>query len=97
MRKRLVEGALSELIERVEVVCQSAATFLALIKKGSEEEVLKRLEARAKMSIKIGSAMAKFDYKGHSLTYVAPDRLIVRFKDSGTLEDVKALLAELLS
>jgi hypothetical protein len=92
-----VEGALSGLIERVEVVCQSAATFLALIKKGSEDEVLRRLEAKAKQSIKIGAALVKFDYKGHSLTYVAPDRLIVRLKDSGTLEDAKALLVEIFS
>jgi len=92
-----VEGTLAELIERVEVVCQSAATFLALIRKGCEGEVLRRLESRAKATIKIGAALAKFDYKGHSLTYVAPDRLIVRLKDSGTLEDAKALLAELLA
>mgnify|MGYP000157703669 CR=1 FL=1 len=92
-----MESALPELIERIEVVCQSAATFLALIKKGREGEVLKRLEARAKQSIKIGAALAKFDYKGHSLTYVAPDRLIVRLKDSGTLDDAKTLLAEIFS
>ena len=90
-------SSLPELVEKVEVVCQSAATFLAMIRKGHEEEVLKRLEARAKATIKIGAALAKFDYKGHSLTYVAPDRLIVRLKDAGTLEDAKALLAELLA
>jgi hypothetical protein len=90
-------SSLPELVEKVEVVCQSAATFLAMIRKGREEEVLKRLEARAKATIKIGAALAKFDYKGHSLTYVAPDRLIVRLKDAGTLEDAKALLAELLA
>jgi hypothetical protein len=90
-------SSLPELVEKVEVVCQSAATFLAMIRKGREEEVLKRLEARARATIKIGAALAKFDYKGHSLTYVAPDRLIVRLKDAGTLEDAKALLAELLA
>ena len=90
-------SSLPELVEKVEVVCQSAATFLAMIRRGREEEVLKRLEARAKATIKIGAALAKFDYKGHSLTYVAPDRLIVRLKDAGTLEDAKALLAELLA
>lgn len=91
-----MESGLPKFIKQVEVVCQSAATFLALIESGAEEEVVKRLEAKAKQTLKIGTALAKYDYHGHSLTYVAPDRLIVRLRGSGTLEDAKALLSELL-
>ncbi len=86
---------LSKLFERFEVVCQTAATFVAFIREGAQGEVLDRLSSKARQTLKLGSALAKFDYRGNSLTYVAPDRLIVRLKDAGTLEDAKALLREI--
>lgn len=88
--------ALENLFTRVEVVCQTAATFVAFIREGAQERVLAKLSARAKPKLKLGSALTKFDYNGHSLTYVAPDRLLIRLRDAGTLEDARLLLAELL-
>ena len=88
--------ALGKLFERVEVVCQTAATFVAYIRDGLQDEVLAKLNAKAKQTLKLGAALIKFDYKGNSLTYVAPDRLLIRLKDAGTLEDAKAVLQELV-
>lgn len=87
---------LEDFFSRVEVVCQTAATFVAFIREGAQSEVLKRISSKAKVSLKLGEALVKFDYSGHSLTYVAPDRLLIRLRDSGTLEDVKSLLLDLL-
>ncbi|MEM1567210.1 MAG: hypothetical protein QW448_04490 [Thermofilaceae archaeon] len=87
---------LEDLFSRIEVVCQTAATFVAFIREGAQEEILRRLSSKAKVSLKLGEALVKFDYGGHSLTYVAPDRLLIRLRDSGTLEDAKELLLKLL-
>jgi len=82
---------------RVDVVCQTAATFVAFIREGAQEEVLAKLNAKARPRLKLGGALIKFDYRGHSLTYVAPDRLLIKLQEGGTLSDAKNLLSELLS
>lgn len=89
--------ALDELFEKYDVVCQSAATFLAVIRSGAENEVLRRVGARVEPRLMLGSALVKYEYKGSSLTYVAPNRLIIRLGRPGVLEDAKALLRELVA
>ncbi|MCS7104170.1 MAG: hypothetical protein NZ954_01210 [Thermofilaceae archaeon] len=92
----MFEENIDKFFERVDIVCQTAATFLATIRKGYEDEVIKRLSRRARQKLKLGSALMKYDYKGQSLTYVAPDRLIIRLNEAGTLEDAKVILNELM-
>ncbi|MCD6357595.1 MAG: hypothetical protein DRJ96_00970 [Thermoprotei archaeon] len=88
--------ALNVLFERIDVVCQTSGTYLAIIRPGRSGEVLEKLKSRARVRLKLGSALVKYEYGGASITYVAPNRLIVRLRDSGTLEEVKALLLKLV-
>ncbi|RLF00894.1 MAG: hypothetical protein DRJ57_00220 [Thermoprotei archaeon] len=87
---------LNVLFERIDVVCQTSGTYLAIIRPGRSGEVLEKLRSRARVRLKLGSALMKYEYEGASITYVAPNRLIVRLRDSGTLEEVKALLLKLV-
>lgn len=85
-----------EFFEKFDVVCQTSGTYLALIKPGKEEEVLATLKRKAKVKLKLGDALVKFDYGGNSLTYVAPNRLIIRLKDAGTLREAESLASEIM-
>lgn len=85
-----------EFFEKFDVVCQTSGTYLALIKPGKEEEVLATLRRKAKVKLKLGDALVKFDYRENSLTYVAPNRLIIRLKDVGTLKEAESLMSEIM-
>ncbi|RLF06279.1 MAG: hypothetical protein DRK00_02100 [Thermoprotei archaeon] len=89
--------ALSTLFERMDVVCQSSGTYLAIIRPGKTGEVVEKLKSRARLKLKLGTALMKYEYAGASITYVAPNRLVIRLRDSGSLEEVKALLSRLIS
>ena len=89
-------ASLNELFERFEVVCKTSGTYLALIRPGKEKAVLTALNEKAKIKLKLGSALVKYDYSGNSLTYVAPNRVIIKLRDSGSLSDAKALMAEIV-
>lgn len=86
-----------EFFEKFDIVCQTSGTYLALIKPGKGEEVLSTLRRKAKVKLKLGDALMKFDYGGNSLTYVAPNRLIIRLKDVGTLREAESLMSEIMS
>lgn len=84
-----------EFFEKFDVVCQTSGTYLTLIKSGKEGDVLATLRKKAKVKLKLGDALVKFEYEGNSLTYVAPNRLIIRLKEVGTLKDAENLMSEI--
>ncbi|MEM1508620.1 MAG: hypothetical protein QXY49_01000 [Thermofilaceae archaeon] len=85
-----------EFFEKFDVVCQTSGTYLALIKPSKEKDVLTTLRKKAKVKLKLGDALVKFEYEGNSLTYVAPSKLIIRLKDVGTLKEAERLVSEIL-
>lgn len=89
--------ALNTLFERIDVVCQTSGTYLAIIRPEKASEVLGKLKDRAKVRLKLGNALVKYEYGRASITYVAPNRLIVRLKDASSLDEAKELLLKLIS
>ena len=91
-----MKDKLEEYISNIEVVCQSSSSFLAMVRQGKVEDILKILAEKTKVKLGIGKALIKYEAREASLTFVAPNKLIVRMRDSSTLSDVKKFLEDLL-
>jgi len=88
---------LSSYVERIDVVCQTSGAYLALLRPGKVEEVLAKLDRRAKKTLKLGKALVKYEVEDAALTYVAPNRLVIRLRNTGSVKRVEEILAKLLS
>jgi len=89
-------GKLDEYFTSLEVVCQTSSSYLALARQERVEELLNRIERRMAVRLNLGRLLVKYEDKEASITYVSPNKLIIRMKMPSTLDDVKVFLENLV-